>query len=59
VLHRALRARRGYENYTLGDATQEDLRSIWNGARYRAFRAALESDRPSQVCGYCGLRWSL
>ncbi len=52
-------AQRGYENYTLGDATQEDLRSIWNGARYRAFRAALQSDRPSQVCSNCGLRWSL
>ena len=28
----------GYENYTLGDATQESLREIWNGPRYQAFR---------------------
>ena len=49
----------GYENYTLGDATQEELREIWNGARYRAFRAALMSDRPPQACAGCGLRWSL
>ena len=34
----------GYENYTLGDATQETLRQIWNGPRYQAFREALLSD---------------
>lgn len=52
-------AQHGYDNYTLGDATQEDLRSIWNGARYQAFRAALQSDKPPASCGNCGLRWSL
>ena len=25
-------SQRGYENYTLGDATQQTLREIWNGA---------------------------
>src|SRR3954452_12544074 len=50
---------RGYENYTLGDATQETLREIWNGARYQAFRQALHSDRPADSCANCGLRWSL
>ena len=25
-------SQRGYENYTLGDATQQSLREIWNGA---------------------------
>ena len=49
----------GYENYTLGDATQEDLREIWNGPRYQSFREALLSDRPPQACANCGLRWSL
>ena len=28
---------RGYETYTLGDATQQTLREIWNGAAYQAF----------------------
>jgi hypothetical protein len=25
-------SQRGYENYTLGDATQQTLQEIWNGA---------------------------
>jgi MoaA/NifB/PqqE/SkfB family radical SAM enzyme len=49
----------GYENYTLGDATQEDLREIWTGERYRDFRSALLSGAPPQACANCGLRWSL
>jgi radical SAM protein with 4Fe4S-binding SPASM domain len=49
----------GYENYTLGDATQETLREIWNGARYQSFREGLQSDQPPQACANCGLRWSL
>jgi len=52
-------SQRGYENYTLGDATQQSLREIWNGAAYRAFRQELLSDRPPNVCASCGLRWSL
>lgn len=49
----------GYEHYTLGDATQETLREIWNGPAYKNFRAALLSDRPPAACANCGLRWSL
>lgn len=49
----------GYEHYTLGDATQETLREIWNGPAYRNFRAALLTDRPPPSCANCGLRWSL
>ena len=49
----------GYEHYTLGDATQQTLRDIWNGPAYRAFRAALLSDAPPKACANCGLRWSL
>ncbi|HLH87595.1 MAG TPA: radical SAM protein [Xanthobacteraceae bacterium] len=52
-------SQRGYEHYTLGDATQQTLREIWNGPAYQAFRAALLSDRPPKACANCGLRWSL
>jgi len=52
-------SQRGYENYTLGDATQESLREIWNGAAYRSFREDLLSDAPPTACASCGLRWSL
>ncbi len=48
---------RGYDSYTLGDATQQTLREIWNGAAYQDFRAALLSDAPAApVCGMrvCG-----
>ncbi len=49
----------GYEHYTLGDASQQTLRAIWNGPAYQAFRAALLSDTPPAACANCGLRWSL
>ena len=52
-------SQRGYENYTLGDATQESLRDIWNGEHYTDFRDALLSDKPPTACANCGLRWSL
>jgi MoaA/NifB/PqqE/SkfB family radical SAM enzyme len=52
-------SQRGYENYTLGDATQETLRAIWNGPAYQAFRQALLSDAPPAACAGCGHRWSL
>jgi radical SAM protein with 4Fe4S-binding SPASM domain len=52
-------SQRGYENYTLGDATQESLSEIWNGDRYQTFRQALHSACPPEACANCGLRWSL
>jgi len=52
-------SQRGYENYTLGDATQQTLREIWNGPGYSSFREALLSDQPPTACANCGLRWSL
>ena len=52
-------SQRGYENYTLGDATQQSLREIWSGEAYRDFRRGLMSDRPPDACANCGLRWSL
>jgi radical SAM protein with 4Fe4S-binding SPASM domain len=50
---------RGYETYTLGNATQATLREIWNGSAYQDFRAALAGDTPPKPCQNCGLRWSL
>src|SRR5271154_2797198 len=50
---------RGYETYTLGDATQQPLREIWNGAAYQEFREQLTGDVPPKPCQNCGLRWSL
>lgn len=50
---------RGYDSFTLGDATQQSLREIWNGERYQEFRRALLSDVPPVACANCGLRWSL
>jgi len=52
-------SQRGYENYTLGDATQQTLQEIWNGPAYASFRDALLSDQPPQACKGCGMRWSL
>lgn len=50
---------RGYDGFTLGNATQESLREIWNGPLYQDFRRALLSDNPPSACAGCGLRWSL
>jgi MoaA/NifB/PqqE/SkfB family radical SAM enzyme len=52
-------SQRGYENYTLGDATQQTLRDIWTGPAYQSFRKALKSNAPPNACASCGLRWSL
>jgi MoaA/NifB/PqqE/SkfB family radical SAM enzyme len=50
---------RGYASYTLGDATQQSLREIWNGAAYQDFRTTLTSEVPPKPCQNCGMRWSL
>ena len=52
-------SQRGYDSFTLGDATQQTLREIWNGTAYQEFRTALLSARPPAACAGCGLRWSL
>src|SRR3984957_8131716 len=52
-------SQRGYENYTLGDATQQTLREIWTGPAYGDFRKALCSNTPPDACASGGLRWSL
>lgn len=43
----------------LGDALEQPFDDIWNGERYRAFRAAFESDAPWSQCMGCGVKWSL
>ena len=50
---------RGYDSFTLGDATQQTLAEIWNGSKYREFRRALQTAQPPASCANCGLRWSL
>ena len=50
---------RGYSSFTLGDATQNGLREIWNGAEYQRFREGLLTSAPPPACSNCGLRWSL
>jgi MoaA/NifB/PqqE/SkfB family radical SAM enzyme len=50
---------RGYENYTLGDATKQSLPEIWNSPAYRDFRTTLLSPAPPKPCENCGMRWSL
>ena len=50
---------KGYGAFTLGDATQNSLREIWNGAEYQRFRAGLLTSSPPPSCANCGLRWSL
>jgi len=50
---------RDYSTYTLGDATQQTLREIWNGAAYQEFRDSLLGEAPPKPCANCGLRWSL
>jgi radical SAM protein with 4Fe4S-binding SPASM domain len=50
---------RGYDSFTLGNATQQTMREIWNGEKYQDFRRALLSPQPPPACSSCGLRWSL
>ena len=49
----------GYDSFTLGDASQQTLREIWNGPQYESFRSELMSSEPPRACANCGLRWSL
>ena len=50
---------RDYGGLILGNAFQSPLAEIWNGANYRRFRAALQSDTPWESCDRCGVCWSL
>ncbi len=43
----------------LGNVFEQSFAEIWNGPRYRAFRAAFDSDHPWDQCAGCGSKWSL
>lgn len=48
-----------YGGLIRGNVFSASLAEIWNGAAYREFRAALESDNPWESCDRCGVGWSL
>jgi MoaA/NifB/PqqE/SkfB family radical SAM enzyme len=50
---------RDYRGLVLGNAFDKPFAEIWNGERYRRFRAAFESDVPPDPCRGCGRLWSL
>jgi radical SAM protein with 4Fe4S-binding SPASM domain len=50
---------RDYEGLILGNVFEMPLAEIWQGAAYRRFRAALQSDTPPESCDRCGVCWSL
>jgi MoaA/NifB/PqqE/SkfB family radical SAM enzyme len=39
----------------LGDMAADGVDAVWNGAAYRDFRAALETDQPPEICRGCGI----
>ena len=39
----------------LGDMASHGVRAVWNGARYRDFRARLERNDPHEICRSCSL----
>jgi MoaA/NifB/PqqE/SkfB family radical SAM enzyme len=51
-------AREYREERVLGNLFEESIVEIWQGARYRAFRCAFESDHPPRHCSACGSSWS-
>ena len=52
-------SQRGYENYTLGDATQQTLRDLERRGLSRFPPVVLLSDKPPAPCASCGLHSSL
>lgn len=45
----------GGDRAVLGDLAHERFEAIWNGAPYRAFRAALHTASPPEVCRGCAM----
>jgi MoaA/NifB/PqqE/SkfB family radical SAM enzyme len=50
---------RFYAGAILGNVFEHPLAAIWQGDRYRAFRAAFESEHPPEWCAGCGSKWSI
>jgi radical SAM protein with 4Fe4S-binding SPASM domain len=48
-----------HPSIALGNLFAKGFEAIWNGERYRQFRAALLSDTPHKACAGCGAYWSL
>jgi radical SAM protein with 4Fe4S-binding SPASM domain len=48
-----------YGSYVLGNAFESSLAEIWNGERYRNWRAAMLDGEPNEACRRCGADWSL
>lgn len=44
---------------TMGNVIDEPWSAVWNGERYRRFRAGLSSGRAPDACRRCGVCWSL
>jgi radical SAM protein with 4Fe4S-binding SPASM domain len=45
----------GGDRAILGDATRDGLAAVWRGEAYEAFRAALTSPTPPDVCAGCAM----
>jgi hypothetical protein len=43
------------DRITLGDMAADGAEAVWNGASYRAFRVALASETPPEVCRSCAV----
>ncbi len=43
------------DRLTLGDMAAEGAEAVWNNSAYQAFRTALDSDDPPEVCRSCSL----
>ena len=49
-----------FTSIVLGNVLQDSLPAVWNGERYQALRAAVNSDGPAPwPCQFCGVKWSL
>jgi MoaA/NifB/PqqE/SkfB family radical SAM enzyme len=49
-----------FQSIVLGNVLEDSLPGVWNGERYQALRAAVDSDSPAPwPCQSCGVRWSL
>jgi radical SAM protein with 4Fe4S-binding SPASM domain len=48
-----------YDSLKMGNLFEQPFDEIWNGERYRAWRAALMSEVPPLTCRGCGVHWSL
>ena len=48
-----------YEDIVLGNVVRDGVTAVWEGERYRQFRARLYSSVPNAACRQCGVGWSL